>query len=68
MELSDGGKIGGLLFADDFVGASDPEESLQQLIDVACAYCCRWRLRANVGKSAVMVCARESSRRCVEMG
>ena len=25
------------------------------LIDVKCRYCNRWRLKANVGKSAVMV-------------
>ena len=26
--------LGGMLFADDFVGVSDSKESLQQLIDV----------------------------------
>ena len=29
------GKIGGMLFADDFVGVSDSKEQLQKLIDVA---------------------------------
>ena len=51
-ELSDGSTIGGMLFADDFVG-------LQRLINVAHAYCCKWRLKANVSKSAVVVFARE---------
>ena len=31
-----------------------------QLIDVVHAYCRKWRLKANVSKSAVMVFARES--------
>ena len=34
IELSDGGKIGWLLFADDFVGISESEDVLQKLIDV----------------------------------
>ena len=57
--LSDGSTIGGLLFADDFVGVSNSEEELQRLINVAHAYCCKWRLKANVSKSAVVVFARE---------
>ena len=48
-----------LLFADDFVGVSNSEEELQRLINVAHAYCCKWRLKANVSKSAVVVFARE---------
>ena len=51
MELSDGSTIGGMLFADDFVGVSNSEEELQRLINVAHAYCCKWRLKANVSKS-----------------
>ena len=51
--------IGGFLFADAFVGVSNSEEELQRLINVAHAYCCKWRLRANVSKSAVVVFARE---------
>ena len=43
-----------MLFADDFVGVSDSKESLQKLIDVVYSYCSKWRLRANVIKSAVM--------------
>ena len=56
MGLSDGSTIGGMLFADDFVGVSNSEEELQRLINVAHAYC---RLKANVSKSAVVVFARE---------
>ena len=59
VELSDGSTIGGMLFADDFVGVSNSEEELQRLIDMAHAYCCKWRLKANVSKSAVVVFARE---------
>ena len=55
MELSDGSTIGGMLFADDFVGVSNPKEELQR-INVAHAYFCKW---ANVSKSAVVVFARE---------
>ena len=56
VELSDGSTIGGMLFADDFVGVSS---ELQRLINVEHAYCCKWRLKANVSKSAVVVFARE---------
>ena len=59
VELSDGNTIGGMLFADDFVGVSNSEEELQRLINVAHAYCCKWRLKTNVSKSAVVVFARE---------
>ena len=41
VELSDGSTIGGMLFADDFVGVSNSEEELQRLINVAHAYCCK---------------------------
>ena len=33
------GKVGGMLFADDFVGLSDSKEQLQKLIDVVYSYC-----------------------------
>ena len=46
-----------MLFADDFVGVSDSEE---KLIDVLYVYCCKWRLKANISKSAVMVFARDA--------
>ena len=49
-------KIGGLLFADDFVSVSNSEAKAYQY---AYAYCCKWMLRANVNKSAVVVLARD---------
>ena len=51
IQLSSGKKVGGLLFADDFVGVCNSAESLQSLIDTIHEYCSRWRLRANVSKS-----------------
>ena len=60
VQLSSGKKIGGMLFADDFVGVSDSKESLQKLIDVVHGYCNKWRLKANVSKSAVMVFSKNS--------
>ena len=35
------------------------EDSHASLINVAHAYCCKWRLKANVSNSAVVVFARE---------
>ena len=55
VQLSSGKKIGGMLFADNFVGVSDSKESLQKLVNVVRSYCNKWRLEANVSKSAVMV-------------
>ena len=60
IDLSGGGRLGGLLFADDFVGDSETKDQLQSLIDVVHAYCRKWRLKANVSKSAVMVFSGES--------
>ena len=34
IQLNNGKTVGGMLFADDFVGISDSKESLQKLIDV----------------------------------
>ena len=48
-----------MLFADDFVGISDSKEGLQMFIDVVYSYCSKWRLRANVSKSAVMVFSKD---------
>ena len=59
IEISNGKRMGGMLFADDFVGVSESRESLQKLIDVVYRYCNRWRLKANVGKSAVMVFSKD---------
>ena len=52
VEQAELARIGGMLFADDFVGVSDSGEELQKLIDVVHAYCCKWRLKANVNKSS----------------
>ena len=57
-----------MLFADDFVGVSDSKESPQKLIDVVHGYCNKWRLKANVGRSAVMVFFKKFCRRWVEVG
>ena len=43
IELINGAIIGGMLFANDFVGVSDLEEHLQKLIDGVQAYYCKWR-------------------------
>ena len=51
IQLGGGKKVGGMLFADDFVGVS---EGLQRLISVVHGYCNKWRLKANVCKSAVI--------------
>ena len=59
IEISNGKRIGGMLLADDFVGVSESRESLQKLTDVVCGYYNRWRLKANVGKSAVMVFSKD---------
>ncbi|CAB1117831.1 unnamed protein product [Ectocarpus sp. CCAP 1310/34] len=45
-----------MLFADNFVGMSDTPEGLQLQIDAAKKFTDKWRLSANVKKSAVMVC------------
>ena len=57
-----------LLFADDFVGISDSKESLQKLLDVVYSYCSKWRLRANVSKSAVMVFSKGAVNGCWKWG
>ena len=68
IQLSSGKTIGGMLFADDFVGVSDSKESLQKLIDVVYSYCSKWRLRANVFKSAVMVFSKDAVNGCWKWG
>ena len=57
-----------MLFADDFVGISDSKESLQKLLDVVYSYCSKWRLRANVSKSAVMVFSKDAVNGCWKWG
>ena len=54
IQLSNGKKVGGLLFADDFVGVCNSAESLQSLIDTVFPWHCIIS-GANVSKSAVMV-------------
>ena len=62
IQLSSGKTVGGMLFADDFVGISDSKENLQKLLDVVYSYCSKWRLRANV--SAVMVFSKDAVNVC----
>ena len=50
--------MGGKRFADAFVGVSESKEGLRKLISVVHGYCDKWRLKANVCKSAVMVLTR----------
>ena len=57
-----------MLFADDFLGVSDSKESLQKLIYVVYSYCSKWRLRANVIKSAVMVFSKDAANGCWKCG
>ena len=56
IQLGGSEKVGGMLFADDFVGVSGSKEGLQKLISVVYN---KWRLKANVSKSAVMVLSRD---------
>ena len=39
IQLKSGNKVGGLLFADDFVGITESSENLQQLIDIIYEFC-----------------------------
>ena len=55
IQLGGGKKVGGMLFADDFVGVSGSKEGLQRLISVVHGCCNKWRLKANVCTSTVMV-------------
>ena len=64
IQLISGKTFVGMLFADDFVGVSDSKENLQKLIDIVYSYCSKWRLRANVIKSAVMVFSKYAVNGC----
>ncbi len=44
VQHNNGKSIGGLLFADDFVGMSDSSENLQKLTDIVHKFCNQWRL------------------------
>ena len=68
IQLSSGKIVGGMLFADDFVGISDSKESLQKLIDVIYSYCGKWRLQANMSKRAVMVFSKGAVNGCWKWG
>ena len=68
IQLSSGKTVGGMLFADDFVGISDSKESLQKLLDVVYSYCSKWELRANVSKSAIMVFSKDAVNGCWKWG
>ena len=52
-------KVGGLMFADDFVGLTTNAEDLQTLINIVQGFCNKWRLKSNIKKSAVMVFSKE---------
>ena len=68
IQLSSGKTVGGILFADDFVGVSDSKESLQKLTDVVYSYCSKWRLRANASKSAIIVFSKDAVNGCWKWG
>ena len=52
-------KVGGLMFADDFVGLTTTAEDLQTLINIVQGFCNKWRLKSNIKKSAVMVFSKQ---------
>ena len=68
IQLSSGKTVEGMFFADDFVGISDSKDSLQKLLDVEYSYCSKWRLPANVSKSAVMVFSKDVVNGCWKWG
>ena len=53
------------MFAADFVGISDSKQSLQKLIDFVYS---KWRLRANVSKSAMMFFSKDGVNGCWKWG
>ena len=48
--------VSGLMFADDFVGLAETPEGLQTQIEKALEYTRKWRITANINKSAVLIC------------
>ena len=44
------------MFADDFVGLAETPDELQEQIEKALEYAKKWRVTANINKSAVLVC------------
>ena len=41
-------QVGGLMFADDFVGLTPNAEDLQTLINLVQGFCNKWRLKSNI--------------------
>ena len=41
-------QVGGLMFADDFVGLTPNAEDLQTLINVVQGFCNKWKLKSNI--------------------
>ena len=68
IEISNGKRMGGMLLADDFVGASESRESVQKLIDVVYRYCNRWRLKAKSAHTKVTIVNKELSLYLVVIG
>ena len=52
-------KVGGHMFADDFVGLTNNAEDLQTFINVVQGFCNKWRLKSNIKKRAVVVFSKE---------
>ena len=57
-----------MLLANDFVGISDSNESLQKLIDVVCRRCSKRRLETDVRKSRVTVFSKDAVNGCRKWG
>ena len=55
-----GSLLAALMFADDFIGLEGDPARLQALTDIAYDFCKKWRLAANVGKSAIVVYGSDS--------
>jgi hypothetical protein len=55
LENTDIGKLVALMFADDYAGVADSADALQAQINFIRAHLVRWRLKANISKSAVLV-------------
>ena len=47
-------RIPGLMFADDIVVFAESEVQLNGALDVVNKWCCKWKMKINVGKSSVI--------------
>jgi hypothetical protein len=56
------GKLVALMFADDFIGVAESESALQEMVDIVFSHLRKWRLKANIPKSAVLVVEPSPSR------